>query len=109
MFFRAVEEVEEAELLLSVGRGVGDVPVDDDHLPRDWMGFEEQPVGEPAQVSGADRALEPGQGGLGIKINDTLRSIVAHDLESRPPGPGCSIIVVFIALGNGEQACERQG
>jgi hypothetical protein len=38
-----------------------------------------------------------------------LRSLAGHDLESGVPGPGCGIVVVFVALGNGEQPLPDQG
>jgi hypothetical protein len=55
--------VEEAELLLTEGRGVGGVHVDNDHLPGAWMGLElhiYEPVGEATQVSGGKPVLKPG-------------------------------------------------
>lgn len=39
----------------------------------------------------------------------TLRSLAGHDLESRASGQGRGIVVVFIALGNGEPALPHQG
>jgi len=52
---------------------------------------------------------------MGSRINrgwsfvSTLRSLAGHDLESRVPGQGRGIVVVFAALGNSEQALPYQG
>ena len=59
--------VEEAELLLTVGRIVGGVHVQDDDLPGTWMGLEvqiQEPVGEAAQVFGGNLVLKAAESGL---------------------------------------------
>jgi hypothetical protein len=84
--------VEEAELVPAVGGVIGGVHVQDDDLSGAGMGFQikiQQPIGESPQVFGGDHILEPGEGGLG--------------------GQGRGIIVVFLALGNGEPALPHQG
>ena len=39
----------------------------------------------------------------------TLRGLAGHDLEGRVLGQGGGIVVVFVALGHGEQALPHQG
>jgi len=63
----------------------------------------------PTQVLGGDPVLKPGQRRLGGQVAVTLRGLAGHDLESRVLGQGGGIIVVFVALGNGEQALPHQG
>jgi hypothetical protein len=104
--------VEEAELLLAVGRVVGGVHVEDDDLTGAGVGFKVQvkkPVREPAQVFGGHLVFEAGERGLGGQVRGTLWSLAGHDLENRVSGQGRSIVVVFIALGNGEQPLSHQG
>jgi len=75
------------------------------------MGLEvqlQQPITEAAQVLGGDPVLKPGQSRLGGQVAVTLRGLAGHDLESRVLGQGSGIIVVFVPLGNGEQALPYQ-
>ena len=104
--------VKEAELLLPVGGVVGGVHVQDNGLPGAGMGLEvevQQPIGEAAQVLGGHPVLKPGQSGLRGQVRATLRRLAGHDLESRILSQGSGIVVVFVALGNGEQTLPHQG
>ena len=104
--------MEKAELLFAMGGVVGGVHVEDDHLAGAGMGLEvqvQEPVGESAQVLGADPVLKPGQGGLGGQVAGTFRSFAGHDLQGRVPGQGGGVVVVFVTLGNGEQPLPHQG
>jgi hypothetical protein len=76
------------------------------------MGFKvqfEKPVREPAQGFGGHLVLKAGERGLGGQVASTLRSLAGHDLERGVPGQGRGIVVVFVALGNGEQPLTHQG
>jgi hypothetical protein len=74
--------VEEAELLFAMGGVIGGVHVQDDDLAGAGMGLEiqvQEPVGEPAQILGADPVLKAGQGGLRGQVA-SLRQLSRHQL-----------------------------
>lgn len=103
--------VEEAELLLAVGRVISGVHIQDDDLAGTGVGLEvqvQQPVGEPAQVFRCYPIFEAGQSGLGGQFAGAFRSFAGHDLYCRVFGQPGGVIVVLVTLGDGKEALTHQ-
>src|SRR5512139_913124 len=104
--------MKETQLLVPMGRIVGRVDIEHDHLARSGMGFHvqrEEPIGKPHQVFAAYPVLKARKRGLRGQIPAGLWQAPGNRLQRWVASKRLGIVAVFIAKGDGEDPLLEQG
>src|SRR5512139_264949 len=95
-----------------MGRIVGRVDIEHDHLARSGMGFHvqrEEPIGKPSQVFAAYPVLKPGKRGLRGQVPAGFGQAPGNRLQRWVASKRLGIVAVFIAKGDGKDPLLEQG
>ena len=104
--------MKETQLLVPMGRIVGRVDIEDNHLARSGMSLHvqrEEPIGKSSQVFAAYPVLKAGKRGLRSKILAGFGQSPGDRLQSRVTPERLGIVGVFIAEGDGKDPLFEQG